>query len=580
MILVAYLEVFIMSTRSLFPLFGIISTCLELTSGWRQCRNQPGDPGFPTQEQWDQLNSQVGGRLISVVPSAKFCHDLPSGSCTEAEWISTTFRSTIPGAMDNYNWEQDYSSNPPSICLQNGTTCGQGNVPIFAVNASSISDIQAGVNFARTHNLKLSVKASGHDFLGRSTAKGSLMLWTHYFRNITFDDDFVVGNNSVGNTMTVGSGVPLNMMYQSAKAQGKMVCAGFASTVVASGGYIQGGGHSAFSPALGLAVDNVVQFEIVTADGKLLTANEDEHSDLFWALRGGGAGSWGVIISTTFKTFPAFNATALTTIYLSTSLNSTLSVVEAHTNHSSDWDALRAGQYFYIYPTYPGVPGTVISISTLFPNATNETASAAMAPLLTDLNALNVTQVYLNSETALASDIVTTADDQLGANNLLGSRLIPTSVYENNVQGVVDTYKALIESGVQGILSHFVAGGKVAENKDLDVSVNSKWRNAKSHLIAATTYPDNTTVSEVEDIKDTMTNKWVPLLAKLTGESDSGAYSNEADAREPNFQVTFFGDNYKKLLATKNKYDPNGLFIVTAGVGSEGWNAEGLCRAN
>lgn len=75
-----------------------------------------------------------------------------------------------------------------------------------------------------------------------------------------------------------------------------------------------------------------------------------------------------------------------------------------------------------------------------------------MAPLLTDLNALNVTQVYLNSETALACDIVTTADDQLGANNLLGSRLIPTSVYENNVQAVVDTYKTLIESGVQGFV--------------------------------------------------------------------------------------------------------------------------------
>lgn len=77
-----------------------------------------------------------------------------------------------------------------------------------------------------------------------------------------------------------------------------------------------------------------------------------------------------------------------------------------------------------------------------------------------------------------------------------------------------------------------------------------------------------------------MTNVWVPLLAKLTGESDSGAYSNEADAREPNFQVTFFGKNYEKLLAVKKKYDPNGLFIVMAGVGSEGWNAEGLCRAN
>lgn len=63
----------------------------------------------------------------------------------------------------------------------------------------------------------------------------------------------------MGSVMTVGSGVPLNMFYQAAKAQGKMVCGGFASTVVPSGGYVQGGGHSPFSPALGLAVDNAVR---------------------------------------------------------------------------------------------------------------------------------------------------------------------------------------------------------------------------------------------------------------------------------------------------------------------------------
>jgi len=92
-------------------------------------------------------------------------------------------------------------------------------------------------------------------------------------------------------------------------------------------------------------------------------------------------------------------------------------------------------------------------------------------------------------------------------------------------------------------------------------------------------WPDNTSVSDVEAIKHQMTNKWVPLLANLTGESDSGSYSNEADAREPNFQTTFFGQNYEKLLTIKKKYDPNGLFIVTAGVGSDEWDAEGLCRA-
>lgn len=64
----------------------------------------------------------------------------------------------------------------------------------------------------------------------------------------------------------------------------------------------------------------------------------------------------------------------------------------------------------------------------------------------------------------------------------------------------------------------------------------------------------------------------------MTGETDSGAYSNEADVREPNFQQTFFGTNYAKLKSIKQTYDPEGLFIVGAGVGSEDWDEDGLCR--
>ena len=75
-----------------------------------------------------------------------------------------------------------------------------------------------------------------------------------------------------------------------------------------------------------------------------------------------------------------------------------------------------------------------------------------------------------------------------------------------------------------------------------------------------------------------MTKTAVPILAELTGQEASGAYSNEADANEPDFQRTFFGDNYEKLKEIKKAYDPDGLFIVSAGVGSEDWDRSGFCR--
>ena len=91
-------------------------------------------------------------------------------------------------------------------------------------------------------------------------------------------------------------------------------------------------------------------------------------------------------------------------------------------------------------------------------------------------------------------------------------------------------------------------------------------------------WPDSFTPDQVEAIKQQMTHDWVPILARVTNESDSGAYSNEADVREPNFQTTFFGINYPRLKEVKAQYDPNDLFIVGAGVGSENWDTDGICR--
>lgn len=78
-------------------------------------------------------------------------------------------------------------------------------------------------------------------------------------------------------------------------------------------------------------------------------------------------------------------------------------------------------------------------------------------------------------------------------------------------------------------------------------------------------------------LKERFTSQNVPVLAAATGESDSGSYSNEADVREPDFQTTFFGSNYQRLLSVKAQYDPKDLFIVRAGVGSERWDSAGMC---
>ncbi|KAI0248050.1 FAD-binding domain-containing protein [Lactifluus subvellereus] len=537
---------------------------------WSRCRNQPGDPGFPTAADWSALNDTIYGRLIKVVPSAKACLEL---GCTEAQWESGVFRQTIPGAMFAYNWEQDYGP-PPELCLRNGTTCAQGDVPLYAVNATAVQHIQAGIRFAQDHNLRVAIKSSGHDLLGRSTARNSLLLWTAYFKNITFVENFTIAGADQGQVVTVGSGVGLKTIYVSAKAQNKMFVGGTAATVSAAGGYIQGAGHSAFSPIYGLAADNVLQYRIVLANSSFVTANSVSHPDLFWALRGGGAGSWGVIIDATFRTFLTFNATLHTVNVLTATLDQTGDLMTTHAMHIKDWDAVRAGHYFVLTGS---TSNSTLSLITAFKDLDGDSSKAQMSSFLDDARALGAVVQEESTITSFANDLVTVPDDKSGANVIFSSRLIPNSVYLNAPSNIGTAYKQLLSQGVP-VVGSIVVGGKVADNANISSAIIPAWRAAKAHVIAIQYWDDTLSSADVQSFRKNFTATVQPVLSDLAGGAFSGSYSNEGDVLEPNFAVTFFGPNYSRLECIKAAYDPNDLFIVPAGVRSEHWDAEGMCQ--
>ncbi|KAF8527010.1 FAD-binding domain-containing protein [Hysterangium stoloniferum] len=559
-----------------YPLPFSLILLLAIVSGRSasQCFTQPGDPRFPTAAELASFNATIDGRLMTVVPSAGFCQSL--GGCSDAEWSDGNFRNEIIGAMLQYNWEQDYTSSPPSLCLRNSTICGQGNVPILGVNATTVEHIQAAVRFAKFHNLKVAIKASGHDYLGRSTAKNSFLIWTRHLLNVTFYDAFTVGGIDQGSAVTTGSGIGFHTLYALTKEQGKIYVGGTAASVVPSGGYVQGAGHSVLSPTYGLAADNALEFEIVIANGTLLIVNSVSNPDLFWALRGGGAGSWGVIVSTTFRTFPSFNAVHHSAVVAVNNTDQVAQLATLHAKHIFDWDALHPGQYFYWFATPPTF---TLTIDSYFPNTTISAATETLIPFLNGITSLGF-NATLSSELLLGNDLLgATATDAGGRVFILGSRLFPSSTYTNNATQIGQVTKQLFDDGVAGVLGNLVAGGQVSKNAHIDSAVTPKWRTAKTHTIVVQGWTESTTPVEVEAIREAMTNKNIPLLAALAG-PDSGAYSNEADVREPNFQTTFFGPNYGRLSHIKKAYDPDAMFIVPAGVGSENFDVDTLCRVD
>ncbi|RYP70345.1 hypothetical protein DL771_005552 [Monosporascus sp. 5C6A] len=104
--------------------------------------------------------------------------------------------------------------------------------------------------------------------------------------------------------MKIGAGVQASEAQEAANAQGLVVVEGVCPTVGIPGGYTQGGGASLLGSRFGLTADQVLEWEVVTGKGELLTATPRQNSDLYWALAGGGGGTYGAVLSMTVKLHP------------------------------------------------------------------------------------------------------------------------------------------------------------------------------------------------------------------------------------------------------------------------------------
>jgi FAD/FMN-containing dehydrogenase len=177
----------------------------------------------------------------------------------------------------------------------------------YVIAAENAEDVVAGVNFAREHNLRVAIKGTGHDYLGRSNSPNSLLIWTHKMRKVTLHDSF-----SGQGCSTTQPGVPavtveagtrwLETFKEVITNHGRYVQGGGCTSVGAAGGFPQGGGFGSFSKKFGTGAANMLEAEVVTADGKILIANACQNQDLFWALRGGGGSTFGVVTKMTYRT--------------------------------------------------------------------------------------------------------------------------------------------------------------------------------------------------------------------------------------------------------------------------------------
>ena len=177
----------------------------------------------------------------------------------------------------------------------------------YAVAAESSADVAAAVNFARDNNLRLVVKGGGHSYLGTSNAPDSLLIWTR-----ADEGDRIARclrpaglRGTAGRAVpavTVGAGAIWMHTYNAVTTQGGRYVQGGGCGTVGVAGLVLGGGFGSYSKNYGTAAASLLEAEIVTADGAIRIANACTHPDLFWALRGGGGGTFGVVTRLTLRT--------------------------------------------------------------------------------------------------------------------------------------------------------------------------------------------------------------------------------------------------------------------------------------
>jgi hypothetical protein len=275
---------------SIFQLLGLTVNSLAHSHNHSHpyCKATPNSPNWPSASSWANLNSSLSGKLLTPTPPGAVCHpNQPTYNASlcptiAADWLTSAWQSENPVGTICNNFNND-------TCLPNpNVTCSGAGYPVYVVNATCAEDVKKGVDFARQHDIRLIVKGTGHDYLGRSAAPNSLSIWTHHISGLSFQDGFQPKGCKFsidGPAITAAAGTQMLEIDYEAHLRNLTIVGGGAGTV-GVGGYLTGGGHSALSSTYGMAADQVLEMEIVSPGGEILTINECQSSDLFWAMRG------------------------------------------------------------------------------------------------------------------------------------------------------------------------------------------------------------------------------------------------------------------------------------------------------
>nr|UFQ31785.1 chanoclavine-I synthase oxidoreductase [Claviceps purpurea] len=570
--------------------FALITSVLWAPSG--RCRCRPWEPCWPSAADWHALNDSLQGSLVRIRPVASVCHgseyDVAACANFSSLVVDSGWRASNPNTLQDWVWEigngvEEFCPYTTSPMERRQSICPQGRLPLYSAVVRSTSDIQASVRFASRHNLRLVIKNTGHDSAGRSSAPHSFQIHTSLLQNISLHKNFIARGSTTGRgpAVTLGAGVMQWQAYVHGAKNGYTILGGECPTVGAVGGFLQGGGVSSIhSFTRGLAVDQVLEYQVVSANGDLITANEDNNQDLFWALKGGGGGTFGVVTEATVRVFPddpvtvtstKIEAAATNVLFWKEGVHELFRLLQRFNNLHV------AGQLVISAPTKDSLQA---GLELHFANLTDETQAIQL--LRSEARALETygisastsvrVQRKASSELRMKPDVYPAHYGILEASVLISA----ATFHATDGPALIASKLSELTLKPNDILFTSNLGGRVAENTAIEIALHPAWREA-AQLVTLVRVVEPSIEGKLSALNN-LTARDVPILYSIDPAAKI-SYRNLGDPQEKEFQARYWGaDNYARLAATKAAWDPSHLFMTSLGVGSEVWDAEGICR--
>ncbi|KAJ8321848.1 hypothetical protein KUTeg_000319 [Tegillarca granosa] len=444
--------------------------------------------------------------------------------------------------------------------------------PAVIVFPKSVNDVRAAMLFAKSKNLHVTIRSSGHDFIGRSTFPGSFMINLSRMKNVSVD---LTSSRNPAGEATIESGAQWGNVYQLLDGYNRVIVGGSAHTV-AQGGYFQGGGHSPVGRSLGLAVDQILDLTVVSVDGRIIKCNAtgstvqetngstsiNSDTDLFWALRGGGGGTFGVVVSYTYRLH--FQPTQMTVAYFSTalSLNGDNSIGirffevynEFVKNMPKGWGGymIMSNTEFYIYP-YGNFVGLVTFVLNHF-----GTVSQASMDALNKFKVLSPSPWYVVNVTSFWQYAQNVTDGPSG-NGYLANTFVQRDHLNDDFRDYM--LSVMTKKPSAEYPSHYCTGTHIG----VDLNSTPVHPGFRSGLISLSCSVDMGTDPERYGISIKRGKELYSGLKRF----GNGVYVNEPSPDMSDWKEQFWGNHYTKLLEIKRKWDPDNFLYCVHCVGSD-----------